>query len=197
MITSEKGREIMDKERIEKAVITLLEAVGEDPNREGLQETPQRVARMMEEIFSGIGSDPKKYLKIFDAGEENNELVIVRDIPLYSVCEHHLLPFIGKAHIAYIPRDGKIIGLSKFSRIVDCFARRPQVQERLTSQIADFLQGELNPLGVAVFIEAEHLCMTMRGARAAGSLTQTSALRGCMRSDAKSRLEVMALFNRT
>lgn len=187
----------MDKERIEKAVITLLEAVGEDPNREGLQETPQRVARMMEEIFSGIGSDPKKYLKIFDAGEENNELVIVRDIPLYSVCEHHLLPFIGKAHIAYIPRDGKIIGLSKFSRIVDCFARRPQVQERLTSQIADFLQGELNPLGVAVFIEAEHLCMTMRGARAAGSLTQTSALRGCMRSDAKSRLEVMALFNRT
>lgn len=187
----------MDVERIEKAVTSLLEAVGEDPNREGLKETPQRVARMLEEIFSGIGSNPKEYLKIFDEAGENNELVLVRDIPLYSVCEHHLLPFIGKANIAYIPRDGKIIGLSKFTRIVDCFARKPQVQERLTSQIADFLYEELNPLGVAVFIEAEHLCMTMRGARAAGSVTQTSALRGCMRSDAKSRAEVMALLVRS
>ena len=118
----------------------------------------------------------------------------MKDIPLYSVCEHHLLPFIGRAHIAYIPKDGRIIGLSKFARIVDCFARRPQVQERLTAQIADFLYEELEPLGVAVFIEAEHLCMTMRGARAAGSSTQTSALRGCMRSDAKTRAEVMALL---
>lgn len=187
----------MDVERIEQADISLLEAVGEDPHREGLLETPQRVARMLEEIFSGIGSDPKEFLKIFNEAGENNELVLVRDIPLYSICEHHLLPFIGKAHIAYIPRDGNIIGLSKFSRIVDCFARKPQVQERLTSQIADFLYKELHPLGVAVFIEAEHLCMTMRGARAAGSKTQTSALRGCMRSDAKSRAEVMALFGRT
>ena len=120
--------------------------------------------------------------------------MVVRDIPLYSVCEHHLLPFIGKAHIAYIPQGGKIIGLSKFSRIVDCFARRPQVQERLTAQVADFLFENLQPLGVAVLIEAEHLCMTMRGARAAGSKTQTSALRGTMRSDARTRAEVMALL---
>jgi GTP cyclohydrolase I len=173
----------MDLERIEKAVREILLAVGEDPEREGLQETPNRVARMYAEIFSGLKSDPK-----------HDELVFVRDIPLYSVCEHHLLPFIGKCHIAYIPRDGKIIGLSKFARIVDCFARRPQVQERLTAQIADFIEENLNPRGVAVFIEAEHLCMTMRGARAAGALTQTSALRGCMRTEAKTRNEVMLLL---
>lgn len=184
----------MDKARIERAVREILEAVGEDPDREGLQETPSRVARMYEEIFSGMDSDPKKHLKIFNEGGRHEELVLVKDIPLYSVCEHHLLPFIGRAHIAYIPKDGRIIGLSKFARIVDCFARRPQVQERLTAQIADFLYEELEPLGVAVFIEAEHLCMTMRGARAAGSSTQTSALRGCMRSDAKTRAEVMALL---
>lgn len=184
----------MDKARIERAVREILEAVGEDPDREGLQETPSRVARMYEEIFSGLDSDPKGHLKIFNEGGRHEELVLVKDIPLYSVCEHHLLPFIGRAHIAYIPKDGRIIGLSKFARIVDCFARRPQVQERLTAQIADFLYEELEPLGVAVFIEAEHLCMTMRGARAAGSSTQTSALRGCMRSDAKTRAEVMALL---
>ena len=162
----------MDLERIEKAVREILLAVGEDPEREGLQETPNRVARMYAEIFSGLKSDPKQHLKIFHEEGEHDELVFVRDIPLYSVCEHHLLPFIGKCHIAYIPRDGKIIGLSKFARIVDCFARRPQVQERLTAQIADFIEENLNPRGVAVFIEAEHLCMTMRGARAAGALTQ-------------------------
>lgn len=184
----------MNKARIERAVREILEAVGEDPDREGLQETPSRVARMYEEIFSGLDSDPKEHLKIFNEGGRHEELVLVKDIPLYSVCEHHLLPFIGRAHIAYIPKDGRIIGLSKFARIVDCFARRPQVQERLTAQIADFLYEELEPLGVAVFIEAEHLCMTMRGARAAGSSTQTSALRGCMRSDAKTRAEVMALL---
>lgn len=184
----------MDKARIERAVREILEAVGEDPDREGLQETPSRVARMYEEIFSGLDSDPKEHLKLFNEGGRHEELVLVKDIPLYSVCEHHLLPFIGRAHIAYIPKDGRIIGLSKFARIVDCFARRPQVQERLTAQIADFLYEELEPLGVAVFIEAEHLCMTMRGARAAGSSTQTSALRGCMRSDAKTRAEVMALL---
>ena len=184
----------MDKARIERAVREILEAVGEDPDREGLQETPSRVARMYEEIFSGVDADPKEHLKIFNEGGRHEELVLVKDIPLYSVCEHHLLPFFGKAHIAYIPKDGRIIGLSKFARIVDCIARRPQVQERLTAQIADFLYEELEPLGVAVFIEAEHLCMTMRGARAAGSSTQTSALRGCMRSDAKTRAEVMALL---
>lgn len=172
----------------------LLEAVGEDVTREGLQETPARVAKMYGEIFSGLETDPKEHLKIFQEQREHNELVLVKDIPLYSVCEHHLLPFVGKAHIAYIPKDGKIIGLSKFARIVDCFARRPQVQERLTGQIADFLYENLDPQGVAVFVEAEHLCMTMRGVRAAGALTQTSALRGCMRSDAKTRAEVMALL---
>lgn len=184
----------MDKQRIEKAVKEILLAIGEDPEREGLLETPSRVARMYEEIFSGLESNPEQHLKIFHEPQEHNELVLVRDIPLYSVCEHHLLPFVGKAHIAYIPDKGKIIGLSKFARIVDCFARRPQVQERLTAQIADFLYKNMEPLGVAVVIEAEHLCMTMRGARAAGATTMTSALRGSMRSDAKTRSEVMALL---
>ena len=185
---------MVDQKRIEAAVRELLAAIGEDAQREGLRETPQRVARMYGEIFSGLHENPEKYLKIFNEQEQNNELVIVRDIPLYSVCEHHLLPFVGKAHIAYIPKNGRIIGLSKFARIVDCFARRPQVQERLTSQIADFLYEHLEPYGVAVLIQAEHLCMTMRGARAAGAKTQTSALRGIMRTDAKSRAEVMALL---
>lgn len=184
----------MDKQRIENAVREILLAIGEDPEREGLLETPARVSRMYEEIFSGLESNPEQHLKIFHEPQEHNELVLVRDIPLYSVCEHHLLPFVGKAHIAYIPDKGKIIGLSKFARIVDCFARRPQVQERLTAQIADFLYKNMEPLGVAVVIEAEHLCMTMRGARAAGATTMTSALRGSMRSDAKTRSEVMALL---
>ena len=184
----------MDMEKIERAVRDILEAVGEDPRREGLEETPSRVARMYAEIFSGLSADPLDHLNFFQEERKHDELVFVKDIPLYSVCEHHLLPFIGRAHIAYIPRDGKIIGLSKFSRIVDCFARRPQVQERLTGQIADFLDENLSPRGVAVFIEAEHLCMTMRGARAAGARTQTSALRGCMHADARVRAEVMALL---
>ncbi len=183
----------MDKKRIEAAVREILIAVGEDPDREGLVETPARVARMYEEIFSGLEDDPKRHLKIFNE-EKNEEMVIVRDIPLYSMCEHHLLPFIGRAHIAYIPDNGKIIGLSKLARIVDSFARRPQLQEKLTSQIADFLFTELRPMGVAVVIEAEHLCMTMRGARASGAQTRTSALRGSMRSDAKTRAEVMSLL---
>lgn len=183
---------MVDKARIEAAVTEILKAVGEDTTREGLLETPKRVANMYEEIFSGLHDDPARHVKIFQ--EQHDELVIVRDIPLYSVCEHHLLPFVGVAHIAYIPRKGRIIGLSKFARIVDCFARRPQVQERLTSQVADFLYDNLQPYGVAVVIEAEHLCMTMRGARAAGSKTQTSALRGGMRTDAKSRAEVMTLL---
>ena len=182
----------MDRERIENAVREILAAVGEDPDREGLLETPARVARMYEEIFSGLESNPERHLKLFDEGSD--EMVIVRDIPLYSMCEHHLLPFIGKAHIAYIPSDGKVIGLSKLARIVDDFAKRPQLQERLTGQIADFLDSSMKPLGVAVVIEAEHHCMTMRGARASGAQTRTSALRGIMRNDAKTRAEALSLL---
>lgn len=183
----------MDKPRIEAAVREILLAVGEDPDREGLRETPRRVADMYEEVFSGLTEDPCRHLRIFHE-EQNDEMVTVRDIPLYSMCEHHLLPFVGVAHIAYIPRGGRVIGLSKLARIVNAFARRPQLQERLTAQVADFLEQELDPQGVAVIIEAEHLCMTMRGARAAGSRTQTSALRGRMKADMRSRSEVISLL---
>ena len=183
----------MDREKIERAVRDILEAIGEDPDRPGLKETPSRVARMYEEVFSGLNEDAHVHLKLFDE-PGNDEMVIVRDIPMYSMCEHHLLPFIGKAHIAYIPADGRIIGLSKLARIVNVYAKRPQVQERLTSQIADFLFDELGAKSVAVIVEAEHLCMTMRGAKAAGAVTQTSALRGTARSDARTRAEVMALL---
>ena len=183
----------MDKQRIENAVREILSAIGEDPDREGLQETPKRVANMYAEIFAGMEDDPKRHLKIFNESN-NDEMVVVRDIPMYSMCEHHLLPFVGKAHIAYIPSDGKVIGLSKLARIVDSFSKRPQLQERLTSQIADFLEENLSPKGIAVVIEAEHLCMTMRGARAAGAKTQTSALRGIMRKDARTRAEAMSLL---
>lgn len=183
----------MDKERIQNAVREILIAVGEDPDREGLVETPKRVANMYEEIFAGLTEDPKQHIKLFNE-QSNDEIVIVKDIPFYSMCEHHLLPFFGKAHIGYIPSDNKIIGLSKLARIVDNFAKKPQVQERLTSDIADFLNDNLQPKGVAVIMEAEHMCMTMRGARAAGSKTQTSALRGIMRTDAKTRAEVLSLL---
>ncbi len=186
----------MDKARIEAAVRELLIAIGEDPDREGLVETPNRVARMYEEIYAGLEEDPKKHLKIFNE-DNNDEMVIVRDIPLYSICEHHLIPFIGKAHIAYIPGNGKVIGLSKLARIVNCFAKRPQLQERLTAQVADFLYENLEPQGVAVVVEAEHLCMTMRGARASGSQTRTSAMRGIMRSDARTRAEALSLLSGT
>ncbi len=185
----------MDKQRIEAAVREILIAVGEDPDREGLIETPARVARMYEEIFSGLEENPEKHLKLFEE-QGNDEMVIVRDIPLYSMCEHHLIPFIGKAHIAYIPKAGKVIGLSKLARIVNCFARRPQLQERLTTQVADFLFDSLDPQGVAVVVEAEHLCMTMRGARASGSQTRTSAMRGIMRSDARTRAEALSLLSK-
>lgn len=183
----------MDKERIQNAVREILIAVGEDPDREGLLETPKRVANMYEEIFAGLTEDPKQHIKLFNE-QSNDEMVIVKDIPFYSMCEHHLLPFFGKAHIGYIPSDNKIIGLSKLARIVDNFAKKPQVQERLTSDIADFLNDNLQPKSVAVIMEAEHMCMTMRGARAAGSKTQTSALRGIMRTDAKTRAEVLSLL---
>lgn len=184
----------VDKERIAAAVKEILLAVGEDPEREGLLETPERVARMYEEVFSGLHDDPSRHIKLFTDDSGNDGMVLIKDIPLYSMCEHHLLPFTGRCHIAYIPNNGRILGLSKFARIVDSFARRPQVQEHLTNQIADFLNQYLKPQGVAVIIEAEHLCMTMRGARAAGSSTQTSALRGIMRSDARTRAEALSLL---
>ncbi len=183
---------MVDKQRIQAAVREILEAIGEDPDREGLAETPRRVADMYAEIFSGLSSDPCRHVKTFETQHE--ELILVRDIPLYSMCEHHLLPFIGRAHVAYIPRDGRVAGLSKIARIVEDFARRPQLQERLTGQIADFIMEQFDPLGVAVILHAEHLCMTMRGVRAAGSQTRTSALRGTLRSDARTRGEVMALL---
>ncbi|MGN0457561.1 MAG: GTP cyclohydrolase I FolE [Eubacterium sp.] len=189
MITPENKEKIMD------AVRTILEAVGEDVNRPGLLETPKRVANMYEEMFAGLNDDPRQHLKLFDENS-NDEMVIVRDIPFSSMCEHHLLPFVGKAHIAYIPSNNKIIGLSKFARIVDNFAKKPQVQERLTSDIADFLEENLAPKGVAVIIEAEHMCMSIRGARASGSKTQTSALRGNMKSDARTRAEVLSLLTK-
>lgn len=185
----------MDLEKIEKAVYNILEAVGEDPERPGLKETPSRVARMYAEMFAGLNEDPTRHLKFFEE-KSNDEMVIVRDIPFASMCEHHLLPFVGKAHIAYIPSDNKIIGLSKFARIVDNFAKKPQVQERLTHDIADFLEEHLKPKGVAVIIEAEHMCMSIRGAKASGSKTQTSALRGCMKSDARTRAEVLSLLDK-
>lgn len=194
-MANEINTENFDMEKIENAVRDILVAVGEDPEREGLKETPQRVARMYAEMFSGLYEDPKQHLKLF--GENSNdEMVIVRDIPFASMCEHHLLPFYGKAHIAYIPSDNKIIGLSKFARIVDNFARRPQVQERLTHDIADFINENLKPKGVAVIIEAEHTCMNIRGAKASGSITQTSALRGSMRSDARTRAEALSLLDK-
>ncbi|ERM93361.1 GTP cyclohydrolase I [Caldanaerobacter subterraneus subsp. yonseiensis KB-1] len=185
---------MIDKEKIKKAVREILEAIGEDPDREGLLETPDRVARMYEEIFSGLHTDVKDVIKIFQE-DEHQEIILVKDIPLYSMCEHHLLPFIGVAHVAYLPRKGRILGLSKVARIVDVLSKRPQLQERLTSEIADTIMEAVNPLGVAVVIEAEHLCMTMRGVKKPGSKTVTSALRGIFRQDPKARAEVMALIN--
>ena len=190
----------MDLERIEKAVREILLAVGEDPEREGLQETPARVARMYEEVFAGLTEDPAVHFeKTFD--EHCNEMVLVRDISFYSMCEHHLVPFFGKAHIAYIPApDGRVCGLSKLARLVEVYAKRPQVQERLTGQIADTLVEQLHPQGVAVVLEAEHMCMSMRGVKKPGSRTVTSAVRGVFAgsTDAAraSRSEVMSLILR-
>ena len=184
----------MDREKIEAGVRLILEGVGEDPAREGLSETPRRVAEMYEEIFAGIAEDAGAHLcATFDEGHQ--EMVLVRDIPLYSVCEHHLLPFVGRAHVAYIPgSSGRICGLSKLARVVDVFAKRPQVQERLTSQIADTIVEYLDPQGVIVVIEAEHLCMSMRGVQKPGAITTTSAVRGIFRKNAATRAEAMSLI---
>ena len=181
----------VDRPRIERAVREILVAIGEDPDRDGLLDTPARVARMYEEICSGLREEPSEHLrKVFEA--DHDEMVMVRDIPLYSLCEHHLVPFIGKAHVAYIPNmQGRITGLSKVARLVDGFARRPQVQERLTQQIAGALDDTLEPRGVLVVIEAEHLCMSMRGVRKPGSSTVTSAVHGVFRDNPASRMEAM------
>jgi GTP cyclohydrolase I len=188
-------RDGVDRARIEKAVREILEAIGEDPDRDGLQETPARVARMYEEIFSGLRTDAEDVLRVtFEA--DHDEMVMVRDIPFYSCCEHHLIPFIGRAHVAYIPGDdGRITGLSKLARLVERYARRPQVQERLTSQIADTLSHVLGPKGVLVVVEAEHLCMSMRGIRKPGSITVTSAVRGLFRDNPATRAEAMAFIH--
>lgn len=183
----------LDKEKIRQAVTMILEAIGEDPDREGLVDTPKRVANMYEEIFSGINENPQDLLQV-SFTEYHDELVMVKDIPLYSMCEHHLLPFYGKAHVAYIPKGGKVVGISKLARVAEAYARRPQLQERLTSQIADCIFDTLNPYGVAVVIQAEHMCMTMRGVRKPGAITVTSAVRGVFETTASSRSEVFSLL---
>ena len=184
----------VDKGRIEKAVREILEAIGEDPDRDGLVRTPARMADMYAEIFSGLHSDPSEHLTVtFEA--DHDEMVMVRDIAVTSLCEHHLVPFSGRAHVAYIPGDdGRITGLSKIARLVDGFAKRPQVQERLTTQIADALVEVLKPDGVFVVIEAEHMCMSMRGVKKPGSLTITSAVRGLFKTNAATRAEAMSLI---
>jgi GTP cyclohydrolase I len=184
----------VDTERIERAVREILEAIGEDPDRDGLVRTPTRIAHMYEEIFAGLREDPSRHLTVtFEA--EHDEMVMVRDIPMHSMCEHHLIPFAGRAHVAYIPgADGRITGLSKIARLVDGFAKRPQVQERLTTQIADALVDVLSPSGVLVLIEAEHFCMSMRGVKKPGSLTITNAVRGLFKSNPATRAEAMSLI---
>lgn len=188
---------VFDTERTEAAVRELLIAVGEDPDREGLRDTPARVTRAYRETFAGMYTDPAEVLsKTFD--ENHRELVLVRDIPIYSTCEHHLVPFHGVAHIGYIPgRSGAVTGLSKLARLADLYAKRPQVQERLTSQVADALVDKLDPAGVLVVIECEHLCMAMRGIRKPGSVTTTSAVRGIMRTNASTRAEALGLLRGT
>jgi GTP cyclohydrolase I len=186
--------ESFDAAKVEEGVRLILEGIGEDPGREGLKETPRRVADMYSEVFSGLHQDPEAVVDVtFDAGHD--EMIMVRDITLQSLCEHHLTAIVGRAHVAYIPgRDGRITGLSKLARLVDVLSRRPQVQERLTTEIADVLERALNPRGVFVVIEAEHFCMSMRGVRKPGSETVTSAVRGVFRRDPRTRAEAMSLI---
>ncbi len=182
-----------DLEKIARGVKLILEGVGEDPKRAGIKETPRRVARMFSEILGGMRENPARHLRVIQ-GEKHDEMVLIKNIPLYSMCEHHLLPFAGVAHIAYIPKGGRIVGLSKIARVVDNLSRRLQVQERLTKQIADLIMEHLKPLGVMVVIEAEHMCMSMRGAKKPKSLTVTSALRGSFRTHSATRSEAMILI---
>lgn len=183
----------MDKNKIRKAVRMILEGIGENADRQDLRKTPERVAEMYAEIFSGIVRDPAKELEVL-LGERHDEIVLLRGIPLYSVCEHHLLPFMGRAHIAYIPKNNKVTGLSKIARVVEILSKRLQVQERLTTEIAEILMKKLKPMGVMVIIEAEHLCMSMRGIKKPGVLTITSAVRGVFKENQKTRAETMALI---
>ena len=181
-----------DDEKIEQGVRMILEGIGEDPSRGGLRETPARVARMYREVFAGIGQDASQLVTVVE-GADHDEMIMVRDIPLFSMCEHHLIPFSGRAHVAYIPnKQQQITGLSKIARVVDLLAKRPQVQERLTTEIAEALDEALSPRGVFVVIECEHLCMTMRGIKKPGSVTVTSAVRGLFRTDARTRQEAMS-----
>jgi GTP cyclohydrolase I len=182
-----------DFAKVEKGVRLILEGIGEDLDRPGMRDTPARVARMYQEITTGLREDASDVLQaVFEEGHD--EMVMVRDIPMYSLCEHHLLPFLGKAHVAYVPSEGRITGLSKLARLVDGLAKRPQVQERLTSQVADALVERLHPQGALVVIEAEHLCMSMRGVRKPGAITVTSAVRGVFRDSMPTRLEAMNLI---
>jgi len=183
----------MDKEKIKKAVRMILEEIDPDPSRPDIQRTPERVANMFEEIFAGTFMNPEDELKVIFT-EHHDEIVLVKDIPIYSMCEHHLLPFFGKAHVGYIPKDNRITGLSKLARVVDAYAKRPQLQERLTTSIADLLMKKLKPYGVIVVVEAEHLCMVMRGVKKPGSYTVTSAVRGIFKENEKTRAEALSLI---
>lgn len=173
----------MDKDKIKRAIYDILVAIGENPERDGLKDTPKRVSDMYEEIFSGIKEDPNSHLRIFKEEYLNNEFVLLRDIPVHSMCEHHMLPFVGVANVVYMPKDGNIIGLSKLSRIVNCYARRLQVQERLTSQISGFLFENMEVHGVGVMVKAEHMCMTMRGVKSLGTKTVTLSFNGSLKDD--------------
>ncbi len=184
----------MDKDKITRAVEMILEAVGEDTNREGLRGTPERVANMYTELFGGLNQDPRQHLRTCFVEDGHDEIVLVKDVSFYSMCEHHLLPFYGKAHIAYLPAGGRIVGLSKLLRVIETVSRRPQLQERLTSKVADIITEELKPKGVVVVIEAEHLCMSIRGVGKPGSITVTSAVRGLFRRNQSSRSEVFSLI---
>jgi GTP cyclohydrolase IA len=185
----------INRDQIEEAVRLILEAVGEDPNREGLLDTPKRVAKMYEEVFSGLNTDPKDYFETIFS-EDHEELVLVKDIPFYSMCEHHLVPFHGIAHVAYIPRNGRVAGLSKLARAVETVSRRPQLQERITSTVADTIMETLEPHGVMVVVEAEHMCMAMRGVKKPGAKTVTSAVRGTFVSDSNARSEILSFIKK-
>lgn len=183
----------VNHEKIEAAVRLILEAIGEDPNREGLVETPSRVARMYEEVFNGLTEDPSEHFSVIFS-ENHEELVLVKDIPFFSMCEHHLIPFFGKAHVGYIPRGGRVTGLSKLARAVETVSRRPQLQERITTTVADTIMEKLNPYGVIVVLEAEHMCMTIRGVKKPGAKTITSAVRGIFNENIAARSEVLSLI---
>ena len=185
----------MDKKKIEKGVRLILEGIGEDPQRPGIKDTPRRIADLYEEIFSGLQTPTEEILRPIE-GESHDEMVILKDIPFYSVCEHHLLPFIGKAHIAYVPSGGKIVGLSKLARAMEIFAKRPQVQERLTAQLADLIMEKLKPKGAMVIIDAEHLCLSMRGIKKPNARTLTSAVRGIFRTKESTRIEFLELIKK-